>query len=117
MTDADPPFFLFDGLDLTLFDSLDDLVISLEGIDVDSGAYQAFDAAGRVVRLGARGVTQTRFTVEIGEVVIESIEEVSHGLEQLRKLLKDHLIAMDQGIDREATLADLVSLCRSVHDS
>ena len=62
------PMFVIDGLDVSLHDSLAEVISSLEGIDVADGIYRVFDSEGRRIHLRAEGVRRECFMVDIGTV-------------------------------------------------
>lgn len=115
MTEPSPPFFVFEGLDLTLCDSLGEIENSLEGVDVADGIYEAFDAKGRVIGLKASGVRRGRFTVEVGQTYVETVAETPAGAERLARLLRDYLRAAGQPASDVAALRDLVRDCAALH--
>lgn len=59
------PFVLVEGLDVSLWPSLEALTNTVEAQDVRDGVYEAFDADGRVVRLAAT-TDSSRVTAELG---------------------------------------------------
>ena len=63
-----PPVFLIGDGECEAFASIDALALGVEGVDLVNGDYRAFDASGRVVNLIATGVTQRRFSVDVGQV-------------------------------------------------
>jgi hypothetical protein len=115
MTAISPPFFVFEGLDLSIYDSLNEIEANLEGVDVEGGLYEAFDSMGRVIGLKATGVKRGKFTVDIGKTHVETIAATSAGAERLSKLLHDHLLAFGRSVPNEANLHDLVLKCEALH--
>ena len=109
------PIFIAEDLDVSLYASLNEAERALEGIDVDDGIYVGFDAEGRELRLEARGVRRGRFFVDIGTVHISVGEQTPMHCAELRKVLRDHLVAMGRVIDREAGLETLVEECKRTH--
>lgn len=114
-TEITPPFLVFEGHDLSIYDSLDWIETDLEGVDVEDGIYEAFDSSGRVIRFKATGVKRGKFTVEIGETHVDSVEATPTGAGRLYNLLRDHLREIGQAMPHEASLNDLVAKCVSVH--
>jgi hypothetical protein len=102
------PLFVFDGDDLSVFDSVDYASRYLEPIDVDNACYLGFDASGNSLR----------FEVIPGDlhslpkVRIRRNEEPADP-EQLRALLQARLIAQGRGGER-AELADLAKEARNL---
>lgn len=115
VTEITPPFFVFDGLDLSIYDSLDSIEVDLEGVDVEAGIYEAFDAIGRVVRLKATGVKRGKFIIDIGETHVDTVEPTPTGAERLFRLLFDHLREIGHAAPQGVDLADLVAECLSAH--
>jgi len=110
-----PPLVVFDGCDLSLYGSFDELERDLEGIDVEDGVYEAFDAIGGVVRLSATGVERGRFRVTIGETHVDSVEATPTGASRLHELLGQHLEAVGRPAPPDAPLEDLVAQCLVLH--
>lgn len=110
-----PPVLVFEGCDLLIYGSFDELEQDLEGIDVEDGIYEAFDAIGRVVRLSAAGVERGRFCVSIGETHAHSIEAPPAGASRLHGLLQQHLEAVGRPVPHNARLEDLVTRCLALH--
>src|SRR5215510_8023151 len=82
-----PPIFIVDGLDVGVFESLDDAVLQLEAVDVENGEYSSYDAEGRSLRLMTHG---DRVLAQLDE------REPSHA-DELSAVLRDFLKAA--GID------------------
>lgn len=114
-TEIAPPFLVFEGLDLSIYDTLDSIEADLEGVDVEDGIYEVFDSIGRAISLKATGVKRDRFTVDIGETHVDSIDVVPGGAERLYNLLRDHLNETGQAMPFEGCLSVLVAKCVSVH--
>lgn len=104
------PIFVFEGNDLSLFDSFESLVAGLEGIDVEDGVYQAYDSHGKEVGLEARGVSRGRFVVEIGNVVVGRVAEAPN-LEQFESKLLSYLTASGKGPSQNLSFEELVHAC------
>ena len=45
-TEMMPPFLVFEGLDLSIYASLDLIEAGFEGVDVEDGIYEAVDSTG-----------------------------------------------------------------------
>lgn len=115
------PILVFEGFDVSVYDSIGAAANGLESIDVKNGIYKAFDATGRVLELGvavASDVTlllrQTRTTES---VVLSPSERVEP--ESLREHLRRFVNTV--GAARMGTTrafvegADLAELVRLVH--
>ncbi len=113
MKNFTPPLFVFEGHDVSIFDSIDSLQVKLEGIDVEDGVYEDFDAVGRIVHFEASGVKRGRFWVEIGETHVRSVDPTPTGATPFYNLLADHLKSVECAFPKDATLGDLVSKCIS----
>ncbi len=111
-----PPIMVFDGLDLQLYDSLDNALREIEGVDVEDGCYECFDAAGRRVSLGAKGVRRGWIAAKVGEAVVTEVEETPSGGERLHSLLVEYLAAIGRSQPRSADLATLIAECVSVQE-
>ena len=109
-----PPIMVFEGIGLQLYDSLDDALEGIEGVDVADGCYECFDATGRRVSRGAKGVRRGWIAVHIGEAVVTDVEEVPSGGDRLRSLLVDYLAAIGRSPPHKADLETLVAQCVSV---
>ena len=68
------PIFCFEGNDLSLFSSIEEMVTKLEGIDVAEGVYEIFDSKAHEVHLSTAGVEKSAFFVSVGKVAFQSIE-------------------------------------------
>ena len=108
------PLIVIEGLDVMLFDSKEDLIMELEGIDVAENSYKSFDAEGREIRLRAIGAKRGRIIVHIGRVEIDSIEEEPTHHEELYSLLTSFLHAIGKEINNSMTLSELVDACEKV---
>ncbi|ABE43580.1 hypothetical protein [Polaromonas sp. JS666] len=104
------PIFVFDGNDLSLFDSFNSLTTALEGVDVEEGVYTAYDSSGRVVFLQATGVARGRFTVEIGRVIVGPVSEAPDVADFGRRL-RSYLQACGEDSRAGMTLEELVHAC------
>ncbi len=109
-----PPFFVFEGLDLSIYDTLESIEENLEGVDVKDGIYQTFDSIGRVIHLKATGVKQGRFFIDIGKTHVDTIESKPTGASRLFGLLQDYLRKIGHVVPHDASLNDLVVTCVSV---
>ena len=116
VTEIASPFLVFDGLDLSIYESLGSIEGELEGVDVEDGVYEAFDSIGRVVRLKATGVKRGKFTVDIGKTHVDTVEATPTGAGRLYDLLRDHLREIGQAMPHGASLNHLVAKCVSVHE-
>jgi hypothetical protein len=112
------PLILVEGLDVSLYPSIPRLEGQLEGIDVEEGAYRAYDAAGRGLKLEAYGVKRTRRGkwkgIPGGARVTVAEAEPSH-VEELRVALARHLKAVGEDVDANSGLGDLVHMCKLHH--
>jgi len=106
------PMIVIEGLDVILFDSKEDLIMGLEGIDVAENIYKSFDAEGREIRLRAVGAKRGLFIVNIGRVEIDSIEEEPTHHEELYSLLTSFLHAIGKEINNSMMLSELVDACK-----
>jgi hypothetical protein len=106
------PVFVIEGLDISMYDSVDDAAAALEGVDVEAGLYSVFDIEGRRIVLKGEGVHETRFIVEVGTVRVESIEAEPSGAEELRQSLLQFGRRCEWPVNEDTTLNDLVELAR-----
>jgi hypothetical protein len=106
--DIQTPVVVADGLDVTVYPTLEEAVANLEGVDVARGVYRVFDSVGRRVTLGTHGVRQVWFMVDIGTVHVMEIESQPTGGSDLRELLLSHLRARHLQVDESWDLAALV---------
>lgn len=104
------PIFVFEGNDLSLFDSFEALVTGLEGVDVEDGAYKAYDSCGRAVVMEAQGVVRGRFVVEIGTVAVRGVDEVP-SVDLFESDLRSFLQACSETPAAELPIEDLVRAC------
>jgi hypothetical protein len=111
-----PPVLVFDGLDLSIYPTIESICADLEGIDVENGVYKVFDSMGRVIRLTTAGVKQGRWVVNIGTIVAADVETTPTGATYLYGLLRDHLSAIGRTVPSQAILSDLVAMCVSEHE-
>ena len=108
-----PPILVWEPGDLGCYASKSEAESALEAIDVEAGAYIAFDAEGRQLNLSI-ALEKRRsfgvFTTEIPIVRIESAEEEPTHQSELRNILLQFLEAC--GADLEllsaTSLSDLV---------
>lgn len=104
------PILVIDGLDVSIYPSIDAAVADLEGIDVADGVYEVFDAAGRRITLRAKNVRRGRFSVNIGTVHFDHAEDVPTGGAALKSRLLQHLEVRGLGCSRDADLTTIVRL-------
>ena len=76
-----PPLIIADGLDVTMYASVEEAELHLESDVVESGEFIGFDAEGRALRIDASGV----------RVVITAGEPRSVDRERLETLLRECL--------------------------
>jgi hypothetical protein len=89
-SDIQPPVFVIEGGDVSVYESLEDATNGLEGVDVADGIYTLFDSVGKRIRLRADGVRRGRFVVDIGTVSVDAIEESSEGPAELHRALREY---------------------------
>jgi len=113
-----PPIFVWDPGDLGVFDSVALAQSALEAIDVNYGAYVAYDADGRRLTLrvekGPRERVFLFWHVQRESVVIECSEEAASGQAELREILESFLGAVgeDPAQLRQMSLSELESIAR-----
>jgi hypothetical protein len=107
-----PPVFVVDGEDVSVYDSLEDAMGALEGVDVEDGLYAVYDADGRRIALKGVGVKRSRFIVEVGLVQVESIEAEPTGADELGQLLLRFGRHSGWDVNEGTPLAELVELAR-----
>ena len=56
-----PPFLVFDGYDLSIFESMQTLEYKLEAVDVENGVYEVFDSQSNRLILMAKNTHQVVF--------------------------------------------------------
>lgn len=97
-----PPLIIAEGLDLHLYESVQDAALDLEAIDVQDGIYVGYDSEGRALRL----------TVRDDRVEISDAETAPEHQRQLAELLREALAAVGRPMQAEAELKDLVESAR-----
>lgn len=97
-----PPLLIAEGLDLHLYDSVQDAALDLEAIDVQDGIYAGYDSEGRALRL----------TVRDEKVEISAAEASPGHQRQLAELLRAALAAVGRPADPGADLPELVTAAR-----
>ena len=107
--DISPPIFVFEGLDLSIYDSIDSMRRGLEGVDVDDGIYEAFDSVGCLLRLSASGVERGTFVLAIGEIGKVAREQTPTAPVRFYTLLWDYLKAIGHTPPTGAPLSALVA--------
>jgi len=112
--DVVQPVFVVESGDVEVHASLDEAISSLEGVDVADGIYQVFDAAGRRIRLRAEGVKRGRFTVDVGTVYLDRIEESSDGPSELLRALRQYARRLGRTDLDSAGLGDLVEAMKQM---
>lgn len=100
------PLVVVEGLDVSLFPSIQEAEEYLDGAGAAGKACAAFDAEGRALRIDAAAGQKVR--VELAET------RPGHS-DDLRRHLHDYLQACGQPLGPEATLRDLILRCRSMH--
>lgn len=109
-----PSYFVFEGNDLTIFDSLESLCVGLEGVDVEDGVYEAFCSDGRPLELSAHGVRRGLFVIEIGRVSA-TVRNGPAEPDRFSQLLRSHLRALSVEVEATASLSDLVVASLRIH--
>jgi hypothetical protein len=111
---VDPPIFVFQGDELSVFASAETAQARLEWLGVEDDVYEAFDSRGRRLWLG---VVETErrlrgFPVVERSVSIEPAEQRPSHQADLRARLIHYLglFDLDSGYLGTAALADLVRL-------
>ena len=112
-----PPIFVWETGDLTCFATVADAQISLEAIDVKDGAYIAFDAEGRRLRLSTQVERTGGFLFPnspIERVVIDCAEDTPSGQGALSDILRSFLqsVGEDSTRLRSLSLAELEERAR-----
>jgi hypothetical protein len=105
------PLFAIEGLDVSLYFSVEALEGQLEGIIVAEGHDKFFDAEGRSLKLEAIGAKRGRFTVTVGYARLTEIEDIPSHQEELASLLRAHLNAVGHSVDEKTELKELVRIC------
>ena len=113
--DLQPPVIVIDGLDVSLYPTVEAAMLDLEGVDVADGVYRVFDAVGRKITLRAEGVRRGRWSVDIGTVHLDGADAVPTGVEELQRALLDHLGACGVLLAQRTALAALVRLVEQRH--
>ncbi len=101
-----PPLFAFEGGDVSIFHSVNELESTLEGIDVLNGAYEAFDSEGFRLELEPRGTRQSMFVIQVGTVRVTGRGERDEA--SLAQHLRRHLRAVYSLEDDSWGLRDLI---------
>jgi|MudIll2142460700_1097286.scaffolds.fasta_scaffold195532_2 hypothetical protein len=105
------PLFVIDGLDVSLYNSIEALEQQLEGIDVANNIYKSYDAEGRLLKLRAIGAKQGKFMVSVGYVHIEEAEDIPGHNKELSEALRAHINAVGHSVDDNTELKELVRIC------
>lgn len=104
------PLFVVEGLDVSLYSSVEALEQQLEGIDVAHNIYKSYDAEGRLLKLKAIGVKEGKFMVTVGYVRVEDAEDIPTHAQELAETLREHLNAVGHSVDDKTELKDLVRI-------
>ena len=91
-----------------VFQNQDELIRSVEPIDVDNGEYVVYDSEGRLLSLYTKKPTGPLGFLQNVEIVLEDSEVVNP--DQLRSLLIRNLeqLGLGQATDRDLNLEQLV---------
>ncbi|HJX26572.1 MAG TPA: hypothetical protein VJ885_01565 [Thermoanaerobaculia bacterium] len=97
-----PPLIFAEGLDLHLYDSVQDAALDLEAVDVQDGIYAGYDSEGRELLL----------TVRDDRIEISVAESSPGHQRQLAELLRAALAAVGRPADPGAELPELIEAAR-----
>lgn len=101
------PLYVFDGINLDLYQSEDTLSDCLEEQDVEKDVYQCFDSEGYSIMLNvAKGSTDFVVKTVKGSLNIRGLIESLHR----------SLSAVGVSLNEELTLSDLQNLAKSTFD-
>jgi len=93
------PIFVSEPNDLYAFDSLSDLQLHLEPVDVEDGIYEAYDSEGRRLSLRAMGVRRGwlgSIDQHKASIIVARAEQTPTHAEALRGLLVSFLSAVEK---------------------
>jgi hypothetical protein len=107
MNNATAPILLVDGLDVSLYGSLEELEIGLEPLDVKDYDFLVCDAEGRLVQLEARS----------GRVMAWVAEEKPTHAAELEGALREFLKEMGSPEDTACDLPCLIEASRKIIES
>lgn len=98
------PIFVAEGLDIGIFETVEDAERSLEPWWVEEGLGRVYDAQGRLLVLKVKG---KRVSIQSSEL------EPSH-VEEMKSLLREYLKVRSapEGNDQNCDLPCLVEVCR-----
>lgn len=91
-----PPLFVFEGFDLVICQSIEELYREIEPWDV-SDRVEVFDSSGARLLVHTEGVSRTRFTVGGGEVVVDGIDAGQGSAARFRWSLEQYVQAVGVG--------------------
>lgn len=121
------PIILFEGLDVSVYASIEDVVLQVEAIDVINNIYTVYDSEGRLLHFGVENMKKNRENkkglcglinniIETllpppQKVVLKSTETHPRHKEELRKALVEFLAY--KGVSQEflsrASLEELIN--------
>ncbi|MCO5094100.1 hypothetical protein [Denitratimonas tolerans] len=105
-----PPYFVVEGDDVSVFQSIDALEQSLESPDIE--CYRVFDATGQVLNLISdtpRSRYKFRFgLVAIGKVKVSLKEPPETAVAELVQILSNHLERLTGQPTKTINLSDLI---------
>lgn len=105
------PLFAIEGLDVSLYFSVEALERQIEGIIALEGHDKFFDAEGRSLKLEAIGAKRGRFMVTAGYSRLRDAEDMPGHKEELASLLREYLNAVGHPVDESTELKELVRIC------
>lgn len=106
-----PPLIVNEHGCIDVYKNIEEMLRSLEAIDVANGEYQVFDSTGRQVFLSAKVPESIlgRFVCD-GEIMIESIEEEPSLIYEFRALLVKTIKRKQGAVNLSQSLDDLIRL-------
>lgn len=104
--------------DVSVFNSVEDVEIALEAIDVNQNAYQAYDSKGNLLKLSTQwGKTIYRLwfiklSFPLEKVYVNELEPVQNHADELREILISYLNRTGWDIDEiiHLTLDELIEM-------
>ena len=93
------PIFVSEPNDLSAYESVSDLKLDLEPVDVEQGNYFAYDSEGRLLNLRATGVRRGLFgsvDQHKASITVELAEETPSHADELRHRLVSFLSAVEK---------------------
>ena len=111
-----PPVFVFEGIDLFLFKTLEDAALKIESVDVADEVYEGFDSVGHRITLSARNEKKGSIVIIPGEVSAVVDADSPPDPARLTELIRAHLDALGYSYGTDESLDGLVRHCVTLYE-